>query len=205
MVIVAACLGVVFLNEAMFAALASLGDRAPVVVFPDGGHDRYWHDRRGGAWGRYVLDEVIPTAARPHRSASRRAGWGLDGRLRRLRPDAPLRRQVLCGGGHSPALWQAGGETAPRAFDDAEDFARHDVIGTARSNPRAFARQPLWLDAGTRDPFDPGDRALAGALRAGGVMIRVSRSAGGHNRGYWDRHWKDYLRWYATRLARCRA
>jgi len=79
------------------------------------------------------------------------------------------------------------------------------VIGTARSNPRAFARQPLWLDAGTRDPFDPGDRALAGALRAAGVRIRVSKTAGGHNRGYWDRHWKDYLRWYATRLARCRA
>jgi S-formylglutathione hydrolase FrmB len=29
-------------------------------------------------------------------------------------------------GGHSPALWRSGGETAPGAVDDAEDFARHD-------------------------------------------------------------------------------
>jgi len=114
------------------------------------------------------------------------------------------RRRFCAVGGHSPALWQTGGETAQGAFDDAADFSRHDVIGTARENPSAFARQPLWLDAGTSDPFDPGDRAFVAALRAAGVRIRVTRSAGGHERGYWDRHWRDYLGWYAARLERCR-
>src|SRR3954469_10987712 len=50
------------LVDAMFAGLARQGDRAPVVVFPDGGDHGYWHDRRGRAWGRYVLDGVIPAA-----------------------------------------------------------------------------------------------------------------------------------------------
>lgn len=42
------------LNDAMFAALARLGARAPDIVFPYGGADSYWHDRAGGAWGTYV-------------------------------------------------------------------------------------------------------------------------------------------------------
>ena len=48
----------------MFAALARLGLRAPDVVFPDGGADSYWHNRRGGAWGSYVMKEVIGDAAK---------------------------------------------------------------------------------------------------------------------------------------------
>jgi S-formylglutathione hydrolase FrmB len=77
------------------------------------------------------------------------------------------------------------------------------VVGVARARPAAFARQPLWLDAGKADPFDPGDRAFVGALRSAGVRVRARRWAGGHNRRYWDRHWGDYFRWYAARLERC--
>ena len=57
-------------------------------------------------------------------------------------------RRFCAVGGHSPALWRTGGETAPGAFDDADDFARHDVIGAARANPDAFGDTRLWLDAG---------------------------------------------------------
>ena len=49
-----------FLVTEMFQALAGLGRHAPIVAFPDGGDHSYWHDRREGAWGRYVTDEVIP-------------------------------------------------------------------------------------------------------------------------------------------------
>src|ERR1044072_6998109 len=47
---------------ASYAALRSLGSRAPVVVFPNGGEHSYFHARRSGDWSRYVLDEVIPRA-----------------------------------------------------------------------------------------------------------------------------------------------
>ena len=193
------------LRGPMFAALRSLGARAPVVVFPEGGRASYWHDRRGGAWGRYVLREVIPQTQRrfgtdPTRVAVGGISMGGFGAL-----DLALHtpRHFCAVGGHSPALWRTGGETAAGAFDDAADFARHDVVGTARARPRAFARHPLWLDAGRADPFDSGDRAFVRALRSAGVPVRAKRWAGGHNRRYWDRHWRDYFRWYAARFERC--
>jgi len=194
------------LRDAMFAALRPLGDRAPVIAFPDGGRDRYWHDRRRGAWGRYVLEEVIPETQRRFHTDPRRVALGGISMGGFGAYDLMLHshRRFCAVGGHSPALWQTGGETAPGAFDDAQDFARHNIVAAARSKPAAFARQPLWLDAGTEDPFDRGDRALVGALRAAGVGIRVSRWAGGHDTGYWDRHWRSYLAWYARALARCR-
>jgi len=36
-------------------------------------------------------------------------------------------------GGHSAALWEDAGASAPGAFDDAEDFARNDVFAAARA------------------------------------------------------------------------
>ena len=188
-------------NDAFFAALRALGDRAPAVAFPNGGNHGYWHDRRGARWGRYVLDEVIPRAmAELHADPKRVAiggismgGFGaLD--LARLHPG-----RFCAVGAHSPALWQNGGETAPGAFDDAQDFARHDVIGAARRNPRLFGSLPVWLDAGTRDPFLPGDRALDAALGA----VRLHTFPGAHEGGYWRAHWRAYLRFYAAALARC--
>jgi S-formylglutathione hydrolase FrmB len=47
-------------HEPLMAALDSLGARAPVVAFPNGGDHSYWHDRADGDWGRYVMDELIP-------------------------------------------------------------------------------------------------------------------------------------------------
>jgi S-formylglutathione hydrolase FrmB len=193
------------LVDEMFVALARLGDRAPVVVFPDGGEHGYWHDRAERAWGRYVWDGVIGAARRrlpvdPRRVAIGGISMGGFGALDLAR----LHRGRLCAvGAHSPALWVQAAETAPGAFDGAADFARHDVVGVARRDPRAFAGAPLWLDAGTGDPFDPGDRAFVAALRAGRVPLTVHRWPGGHEGGYWRAHWKAYLRFYAGALARC--
>ena len=53
-----------YLDDAMFAALARLGPRAPDVAFPYGGADSYWHNRKGGAWGSYVMKEVIGDAVK---------------------------------------------------------------------------------------------------------------------------------------------
>jgi enterochelin esterase-like enzyme len=161
------------LDEAFFGALAKVGSRAPIVALPAGGDHSYWHDRADGDWGRYVVREVIPEV-HPGR---------------------------FCAvGGHSPALWRTAGETAPGAFDDAEDFARHDVIGAARANPDAFGEEPLWLDAGDEDPFRPGDDAMAAAL---GDRVTAKTWPGGHEGDYWNAHWPDYARFYARALARC--
>lgn len=192
----------------LFGALRRLGASAPVVAFPDGGDHSYWHDRSSGAWARYVTAEVVPQVARrfgadPRRVAIGGISMGGFGALD-LAERMPGRWCAV--GAHSPALWRSAGETAPGAFDDAQDFAAHDVIAVAgtAAGEAALARQPLWIDAGTGDPFLPGDRALVAALHAAGdPAVRLDTKPGGHDDGYWSSRWRDYLSFYAAALARC--
>lgn len=180
------------LTDEFYAALGRLGDRAPAVVFPDGGDHSYWHDRRDGDWGRYVVEEVIPRAQRESGAAPDRVAIGgisMGGfgayDIARLHPG-----RFCAVGGHSPAIWTDAGQTAPGAFDDAGDFAKHDLVAAAREG--SFRPKRVWLDRGDEDPFGAGDAALAQALGA-----KVHDYPGGHDREYWDAHWDDYLRFYA--------
>src|SRR3954454_14984447 len=52
------------MSDEFFSGLSQLGARAPIVVALDGGDHSYWHDRRDGRWGTYVLREAIPQAVR---------------------------------------------------------------------------------------------------------------------------------------------
>jgi S-formylglutathione hydrolase FrmB len=194
------------LNDQFYAALADLGRRAPVVAFPYGGESSYWHDRDGGDWDRYVVREVIPAVARETNADSHRVAVGgisMGGfgafDLVLHHPD-----RFCAAGGHGPAIWQTGAETPEGAFDDAEDFDRNDLVGTATNDPATFGNQPLWIDAGAEDPFQPGDRAFAGALENAGddVTAKLTRP-GGHDGDYWNSHWGEYLRFYANALAKC--
>jgi S-formylglutathione hydrolase FrmB len=192
-------------NEAVFAGLAKLGRRAPVLAFPDGGTHSYWHDRDGGRWGRYVMREVIPTVVKHFGVESRRlaiGGISMGGfgayDLALLHP-----RRFCAVGGHSPALWFEGGETAPGAFDDAADFERNDVVGMVRENPDAFAGMRVWNDYGDADPFRVYDEGFVGYLRADGADLSAHTGSGSHDGAYWDRHWGRYLRFYANSLAAC--
>jgi len=111
----------------------------------------------------------------------------------------------FCGvGGHSPALWQTGDETAPGAFDDAEDFERNDVIGAAASNPAPFVSQPVWIDAGADDPFQPWDQTFADELRSHRADATIKLDdPGNHDSDYWSAHWSEYMRFYGDSLAGC--
>jgi S-formylglutathione hydrolase FrmB len=191
-----------YLHDPLFDAVEQLGDRAPVVAFPDGAEDKYWHDRDSGEWGRYVTSEVIPqVATRFGTDRTRVAIGGISmGGFGAYDIAAHHPRRFCAVGGHSPALWRSGGETAPGAFDDAEDFAAHDVI----ANAGALGGLPVWLDAGDEDPFIPGDEAFAQALERVGADATVHTWPGEHDGAYWDAHWRDYLRFYARALRRCR-
>ncbi|MGA2469804.1 MAG: alpha/beta hydrolase-fold protein [Solirubrobacteraceae bacterium] len=192
------------LNDAMFAALARLGSRAPDIVFPYGGADSYWHNRADGAWGSYVVREVIPQAiSRLHADPKRVAiggismgGFGaLD--IARLHPG-----RFCAVGGHSAALFFSGGESAAGAFDNAQDFARHDLIAAARTgNP--YPGMAVWIDVGSEDPFRAADTTLAQLLRADGIPIQFHIWPGSHEMTYWNSHWNSYLQFYATALADC--
>src|SRR6476646_3550658 len=192
-------------NEAVYDGLARLGRRAPLVAFPDGGTHSYWHDRDDGAWGRYVMQEVIPTVVErfgiePRRVAIGGISMGGFGAydLALLHP-----RRFCAVGGHSPALWFEGGETAPGAFDDAADFERNDVVGMVRGNPDAFAGMRVWNDYGNADPFRVYDEGFVDYLEADGANLSAHTGNGSHDGASWDRHWAAYLRFYANSLARC--
>jgi S-formylglutathione hydrolase FrmB len=190
-----------FLSPQLFAELARLGRRAPVVLIPSGGTASYFHDRRDGSWGSYVIREAIP-AARRRAHASRltaiggisMGGFGAFD-LARLYPLG------FCAvGGHAPAMWFRGADTPQGSFDDAEDFARHDVIGAAASgNP--YGRMPVWIDVGRDDPFLRTDTALAHDLSAHGAHVTFWVHGGGH--GGWGARMARYLRFYAGSLAHC--
>jgi S-formylglutathione hydrolase FrmB len=184
------------LSNELFAALARLGRRAPVVVLPDGSRGSFWHDRRGGRWAHYLVDELIPAAARrlgadPRRVAIGGMSMGGFGALdvARLWPG-----RFCAVGAHSPAIFESWGVTLPDAFDGPRDLARHDLLALDPS----YGRTPVWIDVGSEDRFRPADVRLASEL---GVVPHVW--PGRHGTRYWRAHMDDYLRFYADALARC--
>ncbi|HEY5052572.1 MAG TPA: alpha/beta hydrolase-fold protein [Solirubrobacterales bacterium] len=192
-------------DESMFRALGQLGARAPIVAFPDGGEHGYWHNRAEGDWGAYVMREVIPQVtqrfgADPSRIAIGGISMGGFGAydLALLHPG-----RFCAVGGHSPALWFEGGETAPGAFDSAEDFERNNVVAAVRADPGAFGEIPIWNDYGSEDPFRVYDEGFVEDLGAGNVDLSAHSWPGGHDDSYWNSHWHAYLRFYADALAHC--
>lgn len=105
--------------------------------------------------------------------------------------------------GDSSALWLSGGESAAGAFDNAEDFARHSVIGAAVSSSDPYPGARLWVDVGTEDPFRRADSSLVADLRSKGTAVQFHIWPGGHNHAYWRSHWSSYLLFYAAALAHC--
>lgn len=194
------------LNDQFYAALAKLGDRAPIMAFPYGGESSYWHDRADGDWARYVTGEVIPAVAKDTGADSKHVAVGGISMGGFGAFDLALHNpgRFCAVGGHSPAIWQTGTETAAGAFDDAADFANNDVVGSAQSNADPFTGQPDWIDAGASDPFQAGDQAFVKELQTAGadVTVKLTRP-GGHDGDYWNAHWDEYLRFYARALANC--
>jgi S-formylglutathione hydrolase FrmB len=184
------------LSGELFAGLAKLGSRAPVVVMPDGGGGSFFHDRRDGRWASYVVREVIPAAVRrlgadPARVAIGGTSMGGFGALdiARLWPG-----RFCAVGAHSPAIFGSAHATMAGSFDGPADFARHDLLSLHPS----YGRTPVWIDVGTRDRFRAADVRLAREL---GVTPHVW--PGKHGSRYWREHMGAYLRYYADALARC--
>jgi S-formylglutathione hydrolase FrmB len=165
------------------------------VLLPEGDVG-WWHDDANGPWGTYVLKEAIPAAlarsgADPHRVAIGGISMGGFGALD-LGRIAPKRFCAV--GGHSPAIFTRGSEGATFAFDDAADFARHDLIDLARS--RSPYEAPVWIDVGDKDQLRPAVTTYAHELQADGADVSFHVWPGAHTGQYWDAHFAQYLRFY---------
>lgn len=185
-------------SGALFDALHDLRSRAPVVVLVDGGDHSYFHDRRSGRWGTYLLRDVLPAAIDRLRADRRRVAIGgiSMGGFGALEAARARPGRFCAVGGHSAAVFSSAGATAAGAFDDGADFARHDLLSAAR--PGLFGATRVRLGAGDADPFRPALRTLAARL---GVPLHGG--PGGHDSAYWERETSRYLRFYADALARC--
>ena len=193
------------LSEELFAAIESEGERAPIVVLPDGGEASYFHDRAEGRWGSYVVEEVVPGATERFEVDEERlaiggismGGFGaLD--IARLHPD------MWCAiGGHSPALFRSGADTTEGSFDDAEDFARHDLFSSLRESGNLYGDIPVWIDVGRDDPFYDAVSDFRELLEGAGAEVRFIGPAGGHNESYWWAHIDEYVGFYSDALEAC--
>ncbi|HEV3000117.1 MAG TPA: alpha/beta hydrolase-fold protein [Solirubrobacteraceae bacterium] len=183
-------------SDELVDALADAGDRAPIVLLPDGGESSYWHDRRDGAWPRMVLREAIPAAVKRFGADGRRVAIGgiSMGGFGALDIAASGARRFCAVGAHSPAIFPDAASTAEGAFDDAEDFELHDLLDRAAEIPAG-----AWVDVGAEDPFAPAVRELVGRMR----RPRFHPWPGGHEGEYWRAHMDEYVQFYARELARC--
>jgi len=183
-------------DPAFRQALRRLGDRAPVVLFPEG-DTGWWHDRQEGPWGTYVLMEAIPAAlersgADPDRVAIGGISMGGFGALDlgRLAPE-----KFCAVGGHSPAVYERRADDTLFGFDNQTDFDNHDLLTLARS--RSLYKAPVWIDVGDQDGLRFTAKKLADELRDNGADVTFHMWQGAHEGPYWDRHFKDYLDFYA--------
>lgn len=192
-------------DQELLRALDQAGADAPIVAFPRGGADSYWHDREEGAWGSYVLEEVVPRLRRRldiPRDQVVLAGISMGGYgAYNIARQAP--RKFCAVAGHAPAIWESFDRTAPGAFDDAEDFSRNDVIEEIGMGSKLDGKR-AWIDVGTDDPFAEANRELLDSLDA--ADARTSRRLewpGGHETSYWTGNWQPYVNFYARALKEC--
>lgn len=162
--------------------LAAAGGPSYAIAAVDGG-DTYWHPRASGEdAGAMVTDEFLPLLADRGLRTERIGLYGYS-----MGGYGVLRLAGLLGPGRvaavvavSPALWTSAGATAPDAFDDAEDFARSDVLGR-QDQLRGIA---VRVDCGRGDGFAPAVRRYVDGFAAdhrpaGGFQ------PGGHDEPYW--------------------
>jgi len=178
-----------FLSQPFFDTLAKLGKRAPDVLLLDGGDDSYWHNRDDGRWGSMVMREGIPGGLQLTHARRVAIGGISMGGYGAFLLGSRNARAFCAVGAQSPALWLSAGETAPGAFDDAQDYERNNVF-------RLRPPHPLWIDLGASDPFRTA--ALTYARRA---HVHSHLEPGGHDTALWDSFTPKFLRFFAGACA----
>ncbi|HEV7187992.1 MAG TPA: alpha/beta hydrolase-fold protein [Blastococcus sp.] len=175
------------------------GGAAPFALAAvDGGDHSYWHARRSGEDPQaMLLQEFLPRLAAMGLRTARVGvlGWSMGGYGALLLAETVGPARIAAVAADSPALWQRAADAAAGAFDDASDFAAHDVFaGRAR-----LAGVPVRIACGTRDPFCPAVRAFLPGVPD---LVGADLGDGAHTNTFWRRTAPAQLRFLAGALAR---
>lgn len=155
------------------------------IASADGGRDNYWHKRANGTDAHAMLvDELVPLLTRRLGAlpfALHGYSMGGYGALLTAERGASTNGDDFFKGvaASSPALWTEPGETAPGAFDSAQDFYANDVF-TAVAALRSLR---VRLDCGELDPFYQATRQLSALMTW--PHVAVFRPWATHTSGFW--------------------
>ncbi|MGH1561990.1 alpha/beta hydrolase-fold protein [Mumia sp. DW29H23] len=189
-----------YLGLDRFLAAAASGGVPPFALASVDGAETYWHARDDGDdTASMVVDELLPLLEGHGLRTGRIGllGWSMGG-FGALHLAGLLGRERVAGvAAMSPALWHDFEDTAPGAYDDAEDFAEVTVMG----RQEALAGIPLRLDCGTGDPFASAVRDYVRGFPDGSEP-RGGLQPGRHDVGYWRRTAPKELHFLGNALAR---
>jgi hypothetical protein len=155
------------------------------IASADGGGDNYWHKRANGTDAHAMLvEEFVPLLAHklgPLPLALHGYSMGGYGALLAAeRGEAHNGTNFFKGvAASSPALWTEPDETAPGAFDSAEDFYANDVF----TGVRLLRSLKVRLDCGDEDPFYEATRRLSTLMTW--PHVAVFRQWATHTSGFW--------------------
>lgn len=169
----------------------------PYAVASVDGGDSYWHHRHDGTdAGAMIASELLPRLADHGLDTTRLGllGWSMGGYGALLLAGTLLRGKVRAVATMSAALWTAPGDSAPGAFDDAEDFRAHDVFAL-RS---ILDAQPLRMACGRSDPFVRANHAFVDGFAS---PPPADFAPGGHTDDYWRATAPGLLEFVSSRLA----
>ncbi|WP_119073010.1 alpha/beta hydrolase [Aggregatilinea lenta] len=157
-----------------------------------------------GAYGDYLLGEVIPFVERKYHVRRDRAGRAMGGismggaaaAVHAFRDPA----QFCAVGIHSPALFMGPPEQngPPWIFGvTRERFATYNPADLAAGvTPDAQPR--IYLDVGDQDLMAERVQHLHDALDAAGLAHTYHLRPGSHNKTYWEPHMPEYLDFYSA-------
>jgi S-formylglutathione hydrolase FrmB len=182
------------------------------VASIDGGN-YYWHARRSESTGdddispdtppcdtgAMVIDDFIPLLTQLGLDTSRIGflGWSMGGYGALLIGSTLGPDRVAGIAPMSAALWTSPGSSAPGAFDDAEDWKRHNVFARRAK----FAGIPIRLACGDSDPFIAADRVfVSGFPSSQAYDVRGVFAPGGHDDDFWAGHVGGQLEFLAHHL-----
>jgi len=164
------------------ATVTRAGAASFAIVAMDGGDHTYWHRRANGDDPQAMLtDELLPRLTAMGMRTNRIAvfGWSMGGYGALLLAETLGRSRVAFAAADAPALWLHPGDSAAGAFDDADDFRRHDVFaGRAR-----LAGIPVRVVCGRSDPFLVATKAFVSGVPE---LAGADYPPGGHDDKVWS-------------------